>query len=203
MVMAPPAVHDLAVSPRFHGCLLSSTGISSHNLVSHIPSIRLPAGNSSSRPGIAPQSLTPAPSCYAFQGNSIPVRGMYGCSKDYLILIPFRLPQISCFTPSLLFLLWLRQLPWCGDQSPASVPALPRAGPVLLTLLFSLLVPSSYWILPGSVYSVPLVTYSCPLSAGVLHEVLCLKVYSWCILAERCTPCPPTPPPSCSLLGNF
>ena len=105
MVMAPPAVHDLAVSPRFHGCLLSSTGISSHNLVSHIPSIRLPSVNSSSRPGIAPQSLTPAPSCYAFQGNSIPVRGMYGCSKDYLILIPFRLPQISCFTPSLLFLL--------------------------------------------------------------------------------------------------
>ena len=26
---------------------------------------------------------------------------MYGCSKDYLILIPFRLPQISCFTLSI------------------------------------------------------------------------------------------------------
>ena len=26
---------------------------------------------------------------------------MYGCSKDCLILIPFRLPQISCFTLSL------------------------------------------------------------------------------------------------------
>ena len=26
---------------------------------------------------------------------------MYDCSKDYLILIPFRLPQIGCFTLSL------------------------------------------------------------------------------------------------------
>ena len=26
---------------------------------------------------------------------------MYGCGKDCLILIPFRLPQISCFTLSL------------------------------------------------------------------------------------------------------
>ena len=26
---------------------------------------------------------------------------MYDCDKDCLILIPFRLPQISCFTPNL------------------------------------------------------------------------------------------------------
>ena len=73
-----------------------------------------------------------------------------------------------------------------------------RAGPVLLTLLFLHLVPSSYWVLHGSVYSFPLVRYSCPLSVGVLHALLCLKVYSWCIREERCTPHPPTPPPSCS-----
>ena len=30
-------------------------------------------------------------------------------------------------------------------------------------------------------YSFPLVSYSCPLSAGVLHALLCLKVYSCCI----------------------
>ena len=29
---------------------------------------------------------------------------------------------------------------------------------------------------------------------------LCLKVYSWYIRVERCTPHPPTPPPSCSSL---
>ena len=46
----------------------------------------------------------------------------------------------------------------------------PRAGPVFL------LVPSFYQALPGSTYSFPLVMYSSPLSAGVLHEHLCLKV---------------------------
>ena len=44
---------------------------------------------------------TPAPSHWAFQGTRVPVCGMYGCGKDCLILIPFRLPQISCFTLSL------------------------------------------------------------------------------------------------------
>ena len=50
-----------------------------------------------------------------------------------------------------MFLLWLRQLPWCGDRTLASVP--PSAGPVLLTLLFFLLVPSSYRVLCQSIYS--------------------------------------------------
>ena len=73
-----------------------------------------------------------------------------------------------------------------------------RAGPVLLTLLFFPLVSSSYQVLCGSIYSFPLVRYSWPLLAGVLHALLCLKVYSWCIRGERCTPWLPTPPPSCS-----
>ena len=98
-----------------------------------------------------------------------------------------------------MFLLWLRQLPWCGDQTPASIPHLPRAGPVILTLLFSPLVPQSYRVFHGSIYYFPLVRYSCLLSDGVLHALLCLKLYSWCIRGERCTPHPPTPPPSCSL----
>ena len=34
-------------------------------------------------------------------GTSVPVQGMYGCGKDCLILIPFRLPQIGCFALSL------------------------------------------------------------------------------------------------------
>ena len=50
----------------------------------------------------------------------------------------------------------------------------------------------------SSIYYRPLVRYSCPLSAGILHALLCLKVYSWCICGERCTPRPSTPPPSCS-----
>ena len=78
-------------------------------------------------------------------------------------------------------------------------PHLLRAGPVLLTLQFPPLVPLSYQVLRGPIYSFPLVRYSCLLSAGVLHARLCLKVYSWCIHGERRSPCPPTPLPSCSL----
>ena len=98
-----------------------------------------------------------------------------------------------------MFLLWLRQLPRCGDQTPASVPppAEGRSSPTNTPV--HLPVPSSYRVLRGSICSFPLVRYSCPLSAGVLHALLCLKVYSWCIHGERCTPCPPTPPSSCSL----
>ena len=96
-----------------------------------------------------------------------------------------------------MFFLWLRQLPQCGNQTPAPVP--PPAKGRWEKLLFPLLVPSSYWVLHGSIYSFPLVRYSCLLSAGVLHAVLCLKVYSWYILGENCTPHPPTPSPSCSL----
>ena len=40
------------------------------------------------------------------------------------------------------------------------------------------LVPSSYRVLPGSIYSFLLVRYSCLLSADVLHALLCLKAYS-------------------------
>ena len=56
------------------------------------------------------------------------------------------------------------------------------------------------WVLRGSMYSFPLIRYSYLVLAGVLHALLCLKVYSWCIRGKTCTPGPPTPPPSCSLL---
>ena len=59
--------------------------------------------------------------------------------------------------------------------------------------------PSSYQVLHGTIYPSPLIRCSCLLSAGVLHALLCLKVYSWCIRGGRCTPRPPTPPPSWSL----
>ena len=57
-------------------------------------------------------------------------------------------------------------------------PRQPRAGPVLLTLLFFPLVPLSYRVLHGSVYSFLLIRYSCLPSAGVLHALRCLR----CIL---------------------
>ena len=97
-----------------------------------------------------------------------------------------------------MFLPWLRQLPWCGDQTPASVlpPAEGRSSPTNTPVFPP--VPSSSQVLRGSIYSFLLVRYSCPLSAGALHALLCLKGYSWCIHGERCIPRSPTPPPSCS-----
>ena len=124
---------------------------------------------------------------------------MYGCTKDFLILIPFRLPQINSFTLSLkCFCYDSDNCPSVGIRPLLQFPYPLRAGPVLLTLLFFPLVPLFYQVLPGSIYSFLLVRYSSLLSAGVLYALLCLKVYSWCILGERCTPRPPTPPPSCS-----
>ena len=122
---------------------------------------------------------TPAPSCCAFQGTSVPVQCMYGCSKDCLILIPFRLPQISFFTLILkCFSSNSDSCPFVGIRPLLQFPHPPRAGAVLLTLLFFPLVPLSYRVLHGSIYSFPLVRYSFLLSAGVLHALLCLKVYT-------------------------
>ena len=179
MVMAPPATHDSAVSPCFHGCPAFLPGISAHNLLPHIHLISLSAVNSSPHPGIAHQPLNSSSQPLHLPGTCIPVQGMYGCSKDCLILIPFRLPQISCFTLSLkCFSSDSDNCLNVGIRPLLQFPHQPRAGPVLLTLLFFPVVPSSYQVLHGSIYSFPLVRYSCPLSASVLHALLCLKVYS-------------------------
>ena len=132
----------------------------------------------------------PSPSCCTFQGTCVPVQGMYDCGKDCLILIPFRLPQIRCFTRSLkCFSSDSDSCPHMGIRSLLQFSHPPRAGPVLLTLLFSsqFLHPTQFCI-----------RYSCLLSAGVLHALLCLKVYSCCICGERYTSRPPSPPPYCS-----
>ena len=109
----------------------------------------------------------------------VPAWHMYGCCKHCLILIPFMMPQISCFILSLkCFSSDSDNCPCVGTQPLLQFPHPPRVGPVLLILLFFPLVSSSYRILDGSIYSFPLFRYSCPLSAGVLQAVLCLKVCS-------------------------
>ena len=78
---------------------------------------------------------------------------MYGCDKDYLILIPFKLPQINCFTLSLkCFSSESDNCPTVGNRPLLQFPYPPRKGPILQTLLFSPLVPSSYRVLCGSMY---------------------------------------------------
>ena len=100
--MAPP----LRVTQQYRlasmAAPLSSTGISYHSLLPHIPCIGLPIVNSSPSLGIAPQSLNSNSQPLCLPGDLVPVRGVCGCGEDCLmILIPFRLPQISCFTLSL------------------------------------------------------------------------------------------------------
>ena len=149
------------------------------SLLPHIPSIRLSTVNGSPHPGIAPQSLNSSSPPLCLPGNQHSCWGIYVCGKDCLILILYRLPQISCFTLSLkCFSSDSDDCPDVGIGPLLQFPHLLRAGPILLTLLFFPLVPSSYQVLHGAIYFFPLVRYPCSISARVLHALLCLKVYS-------------------------
>ena len=124
--------------------------------------------------GLLHNPYTPAPSCCAFSGTCVPVWDMYRGSKDCLILIPFKLPQISCLTLSLKC--FSSDSNNCSDVGIVPLLQFPhsrRASPVLLTLLFFPLVPLSYGVLSGSVYSFLLV--STPVcSQPVLYMHFCV-----------------------------
>ena len=142
---------------------LFSACISHHDPLPHILSIHLSTVNSSPHTGIAPQSLHSSTQPLPLPGDHVPEQCMYDCdcSKNCLILITFRLPQISCFTLSLkCFSSDSDNCPTMGIGLLLQFPHPPRAGPVLLTLLFFPLVPSFYQVLCGPVYSFPLVRYS-------------------------------------------
>ena len=81
----------------------------------------------------------------------------------------------------LIFPLWLRQFLDVLIGPRLQFPHPLREVLVLLTLLFFPLVPSSYQVLQGPISSFLLVRYFYQLSAGVLHTLLCLKVYFWCM----------------------
>ena len=101
---------------------LSSTDISHHNLFPHTTLICLSAVNSSPYPGIAPQSLNSSSQSLHLPGDWCPFWGMYGCSKDCMILIPFRLPQIAVSLEALnVSPLTQTIAPMCGART-ASVP---------------------------------------------------------------------------------
>ena len=133
MVLAP----TLRVTQQYRlastAARLPSTGISHHSLLPHLPPIH---------PSVHSQQQPSPWDCSSFRplrlpGDLQPVRGVYGCSKDCLTLIPFRLPQFSCFSSD------SDNCPDVGIGPLLQFPHLPRAGPVVLTLLFSPLVPSS------------------------------------------------------------
>ena len=201
--MAPPPTRDSAVLPCIYGCLaflyrhFPPQSPPSHPLYPSLCSQQQPSHWECST---IPKLQLPAPSRRPFQETCIPAQHMYGCGKDCLWVSFYLGCHGSAVSLSALNVSPLTQTvaPLWGSDPLLQFPHPPRAGPGLLTLLFFPLVPLSYWILHGSIYSFPLVRYSCLLSAGVLHTLLCLKVYSWCIHRERCSPHLPTPPPSCS-----
>ena len=90
---------------------------------------------------------------------------MYGCGKDCLILILFRLQQISCFSLKYFFS-DSDNCPNVGIGLLLQLPHPPRAGPVLLTLLFF---PSSF-VLPS---------FACFYIFFSSGQVL-LSALSWC-----------------------
>ena len=122
---------------------LPCTSISHHDLP-HISSIHLSTVNSIPRPGIAPQSLNSSSQLLPLPGDLCVSRVCMAVART-AILIPFRPPEISCFTLSLkCFSSHSDNCPTVGIGPLLQLPHPQRVGPVLLTLLFFPLVPSSY-----------------------------------------------------------
>ena len=99
MVVTPPPTRDSAVWPCFHLCLaFPHRHFPPQSPPSHLldPSLHSQQQPSPWDCSTIPKLQVPA---------TVPSWGLsgvcYGCSKDGLIFIPFRLPQISCFTLSL------------------------------------------------------------------------------------------------------
>ena len=127
-------------------------------LASMLPSYPTTISSLTSPPSISPQSTEPSPWNWSTVSElqlpaAVPSRGpaflsgMYGYGKECLILIPFRLPQISCFTLSLkCFSSDSDNCPAVGIRPLLQFPHLLRVGPVLLILLF---LPPSFFVLPN------------------------------------------------------
>ena len=165
---------DSAVSPCFHGCLAF--------LHRHFPP------QSPSHP--LDPSLHPSPwDCSKIPKSqlpgSAPSRGPVSLSVVCMAVVrtvwfSFHLScHRSAVSLSVLNVFPLTQtVARMWELDPASVPP-PIEGRSSPANTFAFpLVPASYQVLHSSTYSFPLVKNSCPLSADVLHALLCLKVYS-------------------------
>ena len=195
---------SIALFPWLPGFPGSPPGISHHVSSLTSPWPVFPQSAAALTLGLLHNPWTSAPSLCPFQETHVPAWCMYGCGKDCLILIPFRHSHISCFTLTLkCFSSDSDNCSAAGVRPLLQFPTHQGQVQSYWHFCFAPLVSLSYQVLRGSIYSSPLVKYSCLLSAGVLHAHLCLKVYFSCIHGERCTPCPPTSLPSCSPSMNF
>ena len=174
MVMAPTPTSDSAVSPCFHG---APAFLHSHFSSRTPPSPPLnPSLLCQQQPSPWDHSTLPKlqlPDTAPSRGTRVPVRSMHRCSKDCLILIPVRLPQISCFSLSLKY--FSSDSDNCPDVEIVPLlqfPHLPRAGPGLVPLLFFPLVPSSYQRTWFSIFFSTGQVLLFPFSSVVLHALL-------------------------------
>ena len=101
VVMALPATVTRQYCLASMAAWLFSTGISHHDLFLTSPQSIFLQSTAALALELLHNPQTLVPSCCTFQGTSVPVQDMYGCGKDCLILIPFSLLQIICFTLSL------------------------------------------------------------------------------------------------------
>ena len=178
MVMAPPPTRDSETTPCFHGCRAF--------LHTHFPSRSPPSPplhqslRSQQQPSPWDRATIPGLQVPAavLSRRLCPCPGCVWLRQGRRILIPLRPPQISCFPLSLrCFSSDSDSCPDVGIGLLLQIPYPPRAGRVLLTLLF----PPSSFVLLNFVWfclsSCP-VRYSSLLSAGILHALLSLKVHS-------------------------
>ena len=138
---------------------LSSTGISHHGLLPHTPWIHLSTVNSSPHPGIAPQSLNSSFQPLHLPEDLHPCPGSFWLQQELSVLIPFRLPQISCFTLSLKCFssdsdncpdVGIRPLlypPAEGRCNPTNTPVFPPSSFVLLSFAWAYIFFSSGQVL--------------------------------------------------------
>ena len=166
MVIAPPTMHYSAVSPCFQGC---PAFLHRHFLSRSLPSPPLhPSLCSQQQPSSWDLFMLPKLPAAVPSRASSSLSGVC-MAVARTVWFSFHLgchSQLFHSQPSV-FLLWLRQLPWCGDLTPASAPppTKGRSGPTNTPVFppSSLVLPSFAWFYIFS-------------SAG---QVL-LSVLSWC-----------------------
>ena len=187
--MALPPPHDSGVSPCLHGYLVF--------LHRHFPPqspLSCPFGPSlciqqqtSPRVVIPPPDTTQIPPQSLHSSSlpaTVPSRGLASLSglrmARIICVIPtaFRLSQVNCFTLGLkCFSSVPNNCPSVGAGPRVQFPHLAKAGPVLLTLLFSSQLPSSYQVLHGSMYSFLGIRFFCPFSAGAASSFVSEGVF--------------------------
>ena len=189
-------LHPLHMTQQYHlasmAAWLSSTGISHQNVHPHVSLLHLQVVNSSPCSEIALQSLYSSSQLLHLLGDLRPCLGVH-MAVARIVWFSFHLcchrsaasfsvSNVSPLTQTIA-LSWGLD-PYFSSSTHRGQGVVSRQS--YQHSCFFTLVSASYQVFHGSIYSFSVVRYSCPLSAGVLQALLCLKMYSWCILGERC-----------------